>query len=160
MAKKKNKTTPVDETEGEGGKKKKSKKKLMLVAVLVIVLGGGAFAYMSMGKKPMAAATGGPPTTVSGMLEVQNELTVNLRDGHYLEFTVALDVPKGQNAAILTADAPVVLDILNSQAAAMTEPQLLQPGGTAKLKASILRAMDQEWPGLVSAVYFEQFVMQ
>jgi hypothetical protein len=53
-----------------------------------------------------------------------------------------------------------VLDILNDQAGAMTETQLLQAGGPAKLKANIVRALDQDWPGLVVGVFFEQFVMQ
>jgi hypothetical protein len=28
------------------------------------------------------------------------------------------------------------------------------------LKADMLQALNREWPGLVQAVYFEQFVMQ
>jgi hypothetical protein len=42
----------------------------------------------------------------------------------------------------------------------MTETQLLQPGGPAKLKANIVRALGQDWPGLIVAVFFEQFTMQ
>lgn len=155
------KKTTTKQAEGqEEGAKKKSKKKLMVVPLLIIVLAGGAYFYMGMGKKPAASASGGPPTTVGGTLTVEQSLTVNLRDGHYLQFTVALQVAPKEDAEILTTDQAVVLDILNTQASAMTEPELLAAGGPARLKADIVRAMDQEWPGLITAVYFEQFTMQ
>jgi len=153
-------TSPTDEEAPSDGKKKGGKKKLTLVAVAVIVLGGGAFAYMNMSKKPAASASGGPPTTVRGNLLEETSLTVNLRDNHYLQFTVALQIAPGQDQKILVTDQAVVLDILNTQAAAMSEPRLLEPTGPAKLKANILAALNQEWPGLVQAVYFEQFTMQ
>lgn len=155
-------TEKVKKTESDAseGKKKSSKKKLMIVAFLVIVLGGGGFVYMNMGKKPAASASGGPPTTVEGQLLEETSLTVNLRDNHYLQFTAALQLGPGQSQKILVTDQPVVLDILNTQAAAMTEPQLLQPSGPTKLKTNILAALNQEWPGLVKAIYFEQFTMQ
>jgi len=157
MAKKKAKAKP----EGEGAEgKKKSKKKLVIVAVLLVVLCGGGYVYMGMSKKPVAGASGGPPTTLTGTLIEETSLTVNLRDGHYLQFTAALDVAAGQSATILATDDAVVLDILNAQAAAMTEPELLAPGGKAKLKAGMVAALNQEWPGLISSVYFEQFTMQ
>jgi flagellar basal body-associated protein FliL len=143
----------------EDSPKKKSKKKLLVVPLLVIVLAGGYY-YMGKAKKPVASASGGPPTTVKGALVEEQSLTVNLRDNHYLQFTAALQVAPGAPSKILTTDQAVVLDILNAQAGAMTEPQLLAPGGAARLKANIVRALDQEWPGMVSAVYFEQFTMQ
>jgi flagellar basal body-associated protein FliL len=157
MAKKK-KTAP--EAEGaEGTKKKSKKKKIMIVLLLVVVLGGG-YEYMGMSKKAAAAGPGGPPTTVPGTLIEESSQTVNLRDGHYLEFTAALEVAKGGTATILATDSPVLLNILDSQCEAMTEPQLLVPAGEAKLKSNVMKALDQEWPGLITAVYFEQFVMQ
>ena len=156
MAKKKEKVKAEGEaTEG----KKKSKKKLVIVAVLILVLGGG-YVYMGMGKKPAASGSGGPPTTVAGTQIAESSLTVNLRDSHYLQFTVDFNVAVGQSATILATDDGVVLDILNTQAGAMTEAELLAPGGKAKLKANIVSAMNKEWPGLISAVFFEQFTMQ
>lgn len=155
MAKQKTKESP---SEGESPKKK-GKKKLLVVPLLIVVLAGGYF-YMGMSKKPTASASGGPPTTVGGTLVEEQSLTVNLRDNHYLQFTVALQVAAGQSAKILATDQAVVLDILNTQAAAMTETELLAPGGPARLKSDIVKAIDQEWPGLVTAVYFEQFTMQ
>ena len=153
MAKKK--TTP--ETE-DGAKAKK--KKLPLIVALIVVLGAGGFGYMTMTKKASASAKGGPTTTVAGQILEESSLTVNLRDNHYLEFTAALECAPGKSYAILVTDQAIVLDILNDQAGAMTETQLLQPGGPAKLKANIVRALGQDWPGLVVGVFFEQFVMQ
>ena len=66
----------------------------------------------------------------------------------------------GQSSAVLTKDQAIVLDILNTQAGAVTETQLLMAGGPARLKAAIVQALGHEWPGLVQSVYFEQFVMQ
>ena len=100
----------------------------MLVAIVVVLLVAG-FGYKTMTKKPAAAAKGGPTTTVAGPTLEESSLTVNLRDGHYLEFTAALECAPGKNYTILVADQPIVLDILNNQAEAMTETQLLQPGG-------------------------------
>jgi flagellar protein FliL len=155
MAKKKPPETPG--TTGEV--KKKSKKKLLLV-LLVVVLAAAGFGYKTMTKKPVGAGKDGPTTTVAGPLAVQASLTVNLRDSHYLEFTAALETAVGKSATVLTTDQPIVLDILNAQAGAMTEPELLAPGGPAQLKAHIVGAFNREWPGLVVGVYFEQFVMQ
>jgi flagellar basal body-associated protein FliL len=153
MAKKK--TTP--ETE-DGAKPKK--KKLPLIVAVIVVIGAGGFGYMTMTKKASAAAKGGPTTTVAGQILEETALTVNLKDDHYLQFTAALECAPGKSYAVLAADQPIVLDILNNQAEAMTETELLQPGGPAKLKANIVRALGQDWPGLVTAVFFEQFVMQ
>ncbi|HTW08349.1 MAG TPA: flagellar basal body-associated FliL family protein [Acidimicrobiales bacterium] len=158
------KTAPsakATETDADGAQpqKKKGKKKLLLVMLLVIVLGVGGFGYMTMTKKPVAAK-GGPTTTAGGPLTEEASLTVNLRDGHYLEFTVAIQTVPGKSDGVLTTDQAIVLDILNTQGAAMTETTLLAPNGEATLKANIVRALNQEWPGLVQAVYFEQFVMQ
>jgi flagellar basal body-associated protein FliL len=83
-----------------------------------------------------------------------------LRDNHYLQFTAALEVATGKTYTVLVTDQPIVLDILNQQAGAMTETQLLQPGGVAQLKANIVAALGRDWPGLVVSVFFEQFVMQ
>jgi len=143
---------------GDKGGKKKGKKKLFIVLLLVVVGVAGA-GYMTMMKKPPAGKDG-PTTTARGPLTEEASLTVNLRDNHYLEFTAALQTYPGKSDKILTTDQAIVLDILNSQAEAMTEGQLLQPNGPARLKAEIIRALSQEFPGLVQAVYFEQFVMQ
>jgi flagellar protein FliL len=153
MAKKK--TTP----EAEDGAKPK-KKKLPLIVAVIVVIGAGGFGYMTMTKKAAASAKGSPTTTVAGQILEESALTVNLKDNHYLQFTAALECAPGKSYAVLAADQPIVLDILNDQAEAMSETQLLEPGGPAKLKANIVRALGQDWPGLVVGVFFEQFVMQ
>jgi flagellar protein FliL len=153
MAKKK--TTP--ETE-DGAKAKK--KRLPLIVAVIVVIGAGGFGYTTMTKKASAASKGGPTTTVAGQILEETALTVNLKDSHYLQFTAALECAPGKSYSVLVADQPIVLDILNDQAEAMTETQLLEPGGPAKLKANIVRALGQDWPGLVVGVFFEQFVMQ
>ncbi len=66
----------------------------------------------------------------------------------------------GKKYTLLSANQPIVLDILNTQAEQTTEAQLLLPGGVLTLKKNIMRAIDQDWPGLVVNVFFEQFVMQ
>jgi flagellar FliL protein len=151
---------PAPETEAGSPGKKKRGKKVLLVPVVVVVLAVAAFGYMSLGKKKAAAAPGSPTTTVGGPIVDENSLTVNLRDGHYLEFTVGIQINPGQSEATIVKDQAIVLDILNNQAQGLTEAKLLEPGGPAKLKLDIMRALDNEWPGLVQAVYFEQFVMQ
>jgi flagellar basal body-associated protein FliL len=153
MAKKK----PTPETE-DGAKPKK--KKLPLIVALIVVIGAGGFGYTTMTKKAAAAVKGAPTTTVAGQILEESSLTVNLRDNHYLQFTAALECAPGKTYSILVTDQPIVLDILNDQAGAMSETQLLQPGGQAKLKANIVRALGQDWPGLIVNVFFEQFVMQ
>jgi flagellar basal body-associated protein FliL len=140
-------------------KPKHGKRTLLLVLLPVLLL--GAFGYKTMTKKPpVAADKGGPTTTVAGPTLEETSLTVNLRDGHYLEFTAALQVEAGKKYTLLANNQPIVLDILNTQAEQTTEAQLLLPGGVAALKHSIIHALDQDWPGLVVNVFFEQFVMQ
>ena len=150
---------PAPAEGADGAEPKKGKKKLVLV-LLVVVIGVAGFGYMTMTKKPPASAQGGPTTTAGGPLTDEASLTVNLRDRHYLEFTVAIQTFPGKSDAVLTSDQAIVLDILNAQAAAETESQLLLADGPDKLKAAIVSALNQEWPGLVQAIYFEQFVMQ
>ena len=152
--------TPAPEAEAATTGKKKKGKKVLFVPVVIVVLAVAAYGYMSLGKKKAAAAPGSPTTTVGGPIVDENSLTVNLSDGHYLEFTVGIQLNPGQSQATLVKDQAIVLDILNNQAQGLTEAKLLAPGGPAKLKLDIMRALDNEWPGLVQAIYFEQFVMQ
>ena len=159
MAKDKTREPAAEGAEG-AAPKKKGKKKLVLVFLLVVVIGVGGFGYMTMTKKPAVAVKGGPTTTAGGPITEESSLTVNLRDNHYLEFTAAIQTFPGKSDGVLTTDQPIVLDILNSQAEAMTETQLLMANGPARLKANMVMALNQEWPGLVQAIYFEQFVMQ
>ncbi len=167
MAAKQTKTPAPEADAASAGKKedasagkKRRGKKVLAVPVLLVVLVVAAYGYMSLGKKKAAAAPGSPTTTVGGPIVDENSLTVNLRDGHYLEFTVGIQVNPGQSQTTLVKDQAIVLDILNNQAQGLTEAKLLEPGGPARLKLDIMRALDNEWPGLVQAVYFEQFVMQ
>jgi flagellar basal body-associated protein FliL len=147
-------------TEKEGEAKPKHGKRTLLLVLLPVLL-VGAFGYKTMMKKPpVAPDKGGPTTTVAGPTLEETSLTVNLRDGHYLEFTAALQVATGKKYTLLANNQPIVLDILNTQAEQTTEAQLLLPGGVAALKKSIIQALDQDWPGLVVNVFFEQFVMQ
>ena len=157
MAKKDSSIEPEEEqAKKKGGKKKGGKKKLLVPILLVVVLGGGVY-YMKFMKKPPHQVPGSAP---AGPITVENSLTVNLRDGHYLQFTAGIQTYPGKSDKILTTDQAVVLNVLNAQAAQMTEPELLLPGGPAQLKASIVASLNKYFPGLVQAVYFEQFVMQ
>ena len=145
--------------EGGADKAKGGKRKLLFVLLPVLVV--GAFGYKTMTKKPpVTLDKGGPTTTVAGPTLEETSLTVNLRDGHYLEFTAALQVAAGKKYTSLSSNQPIVLDVLNTQAAATTEAQLLSPGGVGQLKTDIIQALDRDWPGLVVNVFFEQFVMQ
>ena len=73
----------------------------MLVLVLVV----GAFGYKTMTKKPVALDKG-PVAVTGGPTLEETSLTVNLRDGHYLEFTAALQVAHGKSAKSLDNIAP------------------------------------------------------
>jgi flagellar protein FliL len=140
--------------DSEEGGKKKSKKKLIIIILAVLVVGGAG--YMKMHKKPAGKAG----AAAVGPITVESSLTVNLRGGHYLQFTAGIQTSKGQSDKILTTDQAIVLDVLNAEAGNMTEAQLLQPDGPAHLKTAIVGALNHDWPGLVERVYFEQFVMQ
>ena len=153
------KSKPEDDAKKGEESPKKSKKKLVIVLVPVIAL--AAFGYMTLTKKPASATVkAGPTTTAAGPILEESALTVNLRDSHYLQFTAALQVAVGKTYTPLSNSQAIVLDILNAQAGKFTESQLLAPGGAAQLKGDIIHALDQDWPGLVVNVFFEQFVMQ
>jgi flagellar basal body-associated protein FliL len=143
-------SAPAGGTKGKG----KSKKKLFII-LLVVVIGVAGFGYKTMAKKPP-----GKPPPVTGPVVVESSLTVNLRDGHYLEFTAGLQLAVGRTSTSLNNYTPEIMDILISQASGFTEAGLLAPGGRKALKADILSALNKFWPGAVVAVYFEQFVMQ
>jgi flagellar protein FliL len=146
----------AEETQAEAPKK--SKKKLMIIVLaLVVVLGGGAGAYLMFfsGSKAEAAPAKGVVATL------ENALTINLADAHYLKLGFAIQE---------TTDGPAELDLAEAQDIAIevytgqTVATLSTEQGRAAAKADFLKklekAYDTDGTKAIMDVYFTAFVTQ
>ena len=137
---------------------KKSNKMLMIIVVVaVVLLGGGAGAFFMTKKGDAAEAA-----PVKGAVATLDEsLTVNLADGHYLKFKFALRQ---------TADAAEAVDLSEARNMAIdqytgrTVAELSTEKGRETLKeellAKIVKAYTEDGQKMVMDMYYTEFVTQ
>jgi len=159
--------TPV----GDDPKPKKPGSKMLIIVMVLLLLAGAAGGwYWFRSRKAHAAAPAKPAVVLSEVNAVMHleGFTVNLADKDqscYLRLGVDLglghDVPggkEGEKAAELT---PMVRDTLLGVLSTWTADQLLAPDGKTKLKADVLKALQDRSPQLdVKEVYFTDFLVQ
>jgi flagellar FliL protein len=142
--------------------KKKGRLPVVLIPAVIVAVGILGAAYILVGRAPAKAAGASTTTTTvaPGPTVGEPALTVNLSDGHYLQFTAVLQLAHGAKATPLSSSQARVVDMLIADASGQTETALTGPDGQAKFKAAIVSSLDGVWPKLVTTVYFTQFVMQ
>jgi len=150
-----------EKKDGAAEAPKKSKKLLMIIVLAVVLLGGGAGAYFMFFKGDAAEAK--EPEPVKGaVVALENPLTVNLADGHYLKLGFALQMT--EEAGEEEVDTAEALDLAIDQYTGMEVGELESEKGREKAKAELLekieKAYNVEDKHLVMGIYFTSFVTQ
>jgi flagellar FliL protein len=150
-----------EEKDGAAEAPKKSKKMLMIIVLAVVLLGGGAGAYFMFFKGDAAEAK--EPAPVKGaVIALENPLTVNLADGHYLKLGFAMQMT--EEAGEEEIDTAEALDLAIEQYTGMEVGELESEKGREKAKTELLekieKAYNVEDKHLVMGIYFTSFVTQ
>jgi flagellar protein FliL len=140
---------------------KKSKKKLMIIVIAAVVLlgggGGGAF-FMLKGDKAAAA-----PAPEKGIVTpLEDDLTINLADGHYLKLGFALQ--ETADAGTEAVDTSEAINLAIDEYTGLTVAELSTEKGRATVKAALLAKIDKAYTEKkvhkVMDLYFTSFVTQ
>ena len=148
-----NETTPAEAP-------KKSKKMLMIVLIAAVVLlgGGGAGAFfMLKGDSAEAAAPEKGAVTA-----IDEALTINLADGHYLKLGFSLQ--QTADAGAEEVDVSEALELAIDEYTGKTVAELSTEKGRAAIKADLLHKIEEAYTEdgkpHVMDIYYTQFVTQ
>jgi flagellar FliL protein len=138
---------------------KKSKKMLMIIVIALVVLGGGgggAYFMLAGGEKKVEAPVKGE------VVALENPLTVNLADGHYLKVGFALQMT--EEAAGAEIDPSEAIDLAIDQYTGVEIAELQTEKGRTKAKDELLERIEKAYnvddKHIVMGIYFTQFVTQ
>jgi flagellar FliL protein len=150
-----------DEKETPAEAPKKSKKKLMIIVIAAVVLlggGGGAF-YMMKGSSAAAA----PKEPTKGIVvTMDNALTINLKDAHYLKlaFTIQETADAGAEAIDNSEAVDLAIEQYTGMEIAELETEKGRQENKEKLLATIEKAYNEKDKKIVMDIYYTQFVTQ
>ena len=138
---------------------KKSKKMLMIIVVAVVVLlGGGAGAFFMM-KGDSAEAKEPVKGTV---IAIEESLTVNLADGHYLKFKFALQ--QTEDAGAEKVDVSKAINLAIDEYTGRKVAELSTEKGRESIKhdllSKIMKTYTEDGKKLVMDIYYTEFVTQ
>jgi flagellar protein FliL len=142
---------------------KKSKKMLMIIVIALVVLGGGGAGAFFMLNGDSAEAKA-PEPVKGAVAAMENAITINLSDGHFLKmgFTLQLTADAGTEAP----DLSEAIDLAIDQYTGMEIAELETEKGREKAKAELLEKIEEayyeeeEKKQIVMGIYFTQFVTQ
>jgi flagellar protein FliL len=137
---------------------KKSKKMLMIIVIAAVVLlgGGGAGAFFMMkGDSAEAAPTKG---TVKAL---DDALTINLADGHYLKLNFSLQQTTDAAEDVDTSEAQeLAIDEYTGKSIAELSTEKGREECKSDLTAKIVKAYTEDGKKMVMGVYYTSFVTQ
>ncbi|MBW6432960.1 flagellar basal body-associated FliL family protein [Actinoplanes hulinensis] len=148
--------------ENEAAQAPKSNKMLMIIIALAMVLlgGGGVGAFFMLRSDSASAAEEKPEKGV--VVTIENPLTVNLADGHYLKVGFALQMTK--KAGEEEIDTSEALNLAIEAYTGRTVAELSTEAGRVKLKGELLekieKAYEEDGKQMVMDLYFTSFVTQ
>jgi flagellar FliL protein len=139
---------------------KKSKKMLMIIVIAaVVLLGGGAGAFFMLkgdSSKAEAAPAKGAVTSLD------DALTVNLADGHYLKFKFSLQ--QTADAGTEEVDTSEAVNLAIDQYTGKKVAELSTEKGREAVKeellSKIVKAYTEEDTKMVMDIYYTEFVTQ
>lgn len=140
---------------------KKSKKMLMIIVIALVVLGGGGGGAFFMLRGDSAEAA--PEAPVKGVVvPMENALTINLAEGHYLKLGFALQAT--EEAGETEIDLAEAIDLAIDQYTGMEIAELETEKGREKAKAELLEKIEKVYNvdgmHIIMDIYFTQFVTQ
>ena len=146
----------ADEKETAEAPKKSNKMLIIIVAAVVLLGGGGGAFFMLKGGKAEAAPKKGVVTAI------ENAITINLTDGHYLKLGFALQ--QTTNAGTNAVDTSEALNLAIDEYTGMTVAQLSTAKGRDAAKADLLAKIETAYTVDkkmdVMDIYFTSFVTQ
>jgi flagellar FliL protein len=138
---------------------KKSKKMLMIIVIAVVVLlggGAGAFFMLKGGSKAEAAPKKGAVTALD------DALTVNLAEGHYLKFKFSLR--QTADAGTEEIDSSEAINLAIDEYTGMKVAELSTEKGRDEVKEDLLKkivkAYTEDGKKMVMDIYYTEFVTQ
>ena len=150
-----------DEKDTAAEAPKKSKKMLMIIVIALVVLGGGgAGAFFMLSGDSAEAAEEAP--VKGAVVTMENALTINLADGHYLKLGFALQAT--EEAGTTEIDMAEAIDLAIDQYTGMEIGELETTKGRETAKAELLEKIEKvynvEEKHIIMDIYFTQFVTQ
>jgi flagellar FliL protein len=138
---------------------KKSNKMLMIIVVAVVaLLGGGAGAFFMLKGDSAEAA----PPEKGAVVAIENALTVNLADGHYLKVGFALQQTADAEGHEL--DPSEALNLAIEEYTGKTVAELSTEKGRTHAKEELLKKIvevyTEDKKQMVMDLYFTTFVIQ
>jgi flagellar FliL protein len=147
-------------TTAEAEAPKKSKKLMIIIIAAVVLVGGGVGGYFFFFASKADAAE---PAPVKGaVVAIEEPLTINLADAHYLKLGFAMQMTEeAGEEAIDTAEA---LDLAIDQYTGMEIAELETEKGREKAKNELLEKIEKAYKvedkHVVMGIYFTSFVTQ
>ncbi len=140
---------------------KKSKKMLMIIILAVVLLGGGGGGAYFFLKGDAAEAAEAKPVR-GAVIAIEETMTINLADAHYLKLGFALQMT--EEAGEVEIDTAEALDLAIDQYTGMELAELETEKGRLKAKAELLEKIEKAYnvdhKHLVMGLYFTSFVTQ
>ena len=140
---------------------KKSKKMLMIIILAVAVLAGsGAGAYFFL--KGNAAEAAEVELVKGAVAPVEETMTINLADAHYLKLGFALQMTEdaGEEEVSLSEAIDLAIDQYTGRNIAELETEKGRLKAKEDLLAKIEKAYNVDDKHLVMGIYFTSFVTQ
>ena len=151
----------ADEKDGAAEAPKKSSKKMLIIIVAAVVLlggGGGAF-FMMKGDSAEAEAKTPEKGSVTA---IDDALTINLADSHYLKLQFALQ--QTADAGSESVDTSEAIELTIDEYTGKTIAELSTEKGRETIKeellAKIVKAYTEDKKEMVMGIYYTQFVTQ
>jgi flagellar FliL protein len=150
-----------DEKDTAAETPKKSKKMLMIIVIALVVLGGGGAGAFFVLKGDSAKAAAEEPVK-GAVITMDNALTINLAEGHYLKLGFALQAT--EEAGEVEVDMAEAIDLAIDQYTGMEIAELETTKGREAAKAELLEKIEKvynvEDKHIIMDIYFTQFVTQ
>ncbi len=151
-----------DDKEATAEAPKKSKKMLMIIILAVVLLGGGGGGAYFMFFKGDAAEAAEVAPVKGPVIAIENTMTINLADAHYLKLGFALQMT--EEAGEVEVDVSEAIDLAIDQYTGMDIAELETEKGRLKAKDELLekieKAYNVEDKHLVMGIYYTSFVTQ
>ena len=150
----------ADEKDGAAEAPKKSNKMLMIIVIAAVVLiGGGAGAFFMM-KGDSAEAAKEPEK--GAVTAIDESLTINLADGHYLKLQFALQ--QTADAGTEEVDTSEAINMAIDEYTGKTVAELSTDKGREEIKDDLLKKLEaaytEDKKKMVMGIYYTQFVTQ
>ena len=150
----------MSKDEKEAAEAPKSKKMLLIIAIALVVLGGGGAGAFFVLSGDSAEAAKAP--VKGAVVTMDDALTINLAEGHYLKLGFALQAT--EEAGEEEIDMSEAIDLAIDEYTGMDIAELETEKGREKAKQELLENIEKvynvEGKHIIMDVYFTQFVTQ